>query len=67
MADTWITDMQHFVGIDDPSLDVPARARKIGEYLGRIVSAAVESPSHHPLDWQRPCAFSASPRSRQRL
>ena len=23
MADTWISDMQHFVGIDDPELDVP--------------------------------------------
>jgi hypothetical protein len=40
MANTWISDMQHFVGIDDPSLDVPAPARKMGEYSQLIVSGA---------------------------
>ncbi len=50
MPDTWISDMQHFVGIDDPELDVPARARKMGEYLGRIVSAATSCNVEQPLE-----------------
>ena len=50
MAGTWITDMQHFVGVDDPELDVPARARKMGQYLGRIVSAATSCNLEQPLE-----------------
>lgn len=44
MGDTWITDMTHFLDILKPEVDVPSPARRLGEYLGRIVEAATSSP-----------------------
>ena len=35
-----IIDMSHFADIRDPAVEVPAAARRIGEYYGSIVSAA---------------------------
>lgn len=49
VGDTWITDMQHFTAVLDPSADLPGPARHLGEYLGRIVQAATAWYVDQPL------------------
>jgi len=35
-----IADMTHYTSLLDPGAEVPKEARRLGEYLGRIVGAA---------------------------
>lgn len=44
MGDTWITDMRHFLDILEPDADIPGPARRLAEYLGKIVEAATANP-----------------------
>ena len=44
MGDTWITDMRHFLDVLEPDVDIPGPARRLAEYLGRIVEAATAKP-----------------------
>ncbi len=48
MADTWITDIEHFT--DSGGEPIPAPARRLSEYLGSLIQAASVRPSGHPDD-----------------
>ncbi len=43
---TWIVDLQHFLDAWDPELvfEMPAPARRLGQFFGRIVEAASAGP-----------------------
>jgi len=43
MSQAHVVDMTHFEGIRDPMREIPATARRIGEYYGSIVEAATAS------------------------
>lgn len=49
MGDTWITDMGDLTHVHDPA-DVPGPARRLAEYLGRIVQAASAWYVGQPLE-----------------
>jgi hypothetical protein len=40
MADTWITDLTHFLEDRRPPRELPSPALRLLEYLGNIVAAA---------------------------
>lgn len=46
---TWVTDLSHFVDAETGQLptDVPGPARRLMEYMTRIVAAATMPPGNH--------------------
>jgi hypothetical protein len=55
MADTWITDVTHFLGDGRLPREFPRPARRLVEYLGRIVAAVSGVEPDDPLGvrWRR--------------
>jgi len=48
MADTWITDLTHFLDENGEMIKEPPQARKLGEYLAAIVVMASYPPNIPP-------------------
>lgn len=55
MADTWITDIRHYIGEDGGLADMPAQARNLALYFGSIVAAMTAPPSKSPKLLDVPC------------
>jgi hypothetical protein len=62
MADTWITDLTHFLEDGRLVQELPGPALRLAEYLGRIVAAVTGTEPDDPLDircrrrpGRRPC------------
>ncbi len=50
MADTWVTDITHYLDEDGRLPDsLPVQARRLAEYLGSIVVAVTSVPLDDPL------------------
>ena len=45
MGNTWITDITHFLSGNELAPDMPAHAKKLAEYFGKIISSATEVKS----------------------
>jgi hypothetical protein len=63
MADTWITDLTHFLEDGRLPPELPGPALRLAEYLGRIVAAVTGVPPDDPLGvrcrrrpGRRPCS-----------
>ena len=55
MGDTWITDMRHFLEVEDTEVGVRGPARQLVEYFGRIVEAATSHPPMFLLNTEIRC------------
>ena len=44
MADTWITDIRHYLDKDGELAPMPAQARNLARYFGSIIEAMTRPP-----------------------
>jgi hypothetical protein len=55
MADTWVTDITHFLDENGDMITEPRQARKLGEYLAAIIVMASFIEPEHPEKYQVFC------------
>lgn len=55
MADTWITDITHFLDDDGEIISEPAQARKFGEYLAAIIVMSSYPEPEYPAEYRVNC------------
>ena len=55
MADTWITDITHFLDDNGEMIKEPPQARKLGEHLAAIIVMASYIESEYPEKYQARC------------
>ena len=55
MAETWITDITHFLDEDGDMITEPQQARKLGEYLAAIIVMASYIEPEFPEKYQVSC------------
>ncbi|MDP2886211.1 MAG: hypothetical protein Q8P51_14450 [Ignavibacteria bacterium] len=55
MADTWITDLTHFLDEEGNIISKPAQAKAIAEYLAAIVSMASFPDPEYPPEYSVKC------------
>ena len=55
MADTWITDLTHFLDENGEMIKEPPQARKLGEYLAAIVVMASYPDPEYPPEYKVLC------------
>jgi hypothetical protein len=55
MADTWMTDITHFLDEDGEMITEPPQARKLVEYFAAIIMMASFSDPDYPPEFKVPC------------
>ena len=55
MADTWVTDITHFLDEEGEIISEPTKARKLGEYLAAIIVMASFPDPEYPSDYRVRC------------
>jgi hypothetical protein len=55
MADTWVTDITHFLDENGEMVQEPLEARSLGEYLAAIIAMASFIEPEYPEKYQVVC------------
>ena len=55
MADTWFTDITHFLDENGDMIKEPSQARKLGEYLAAIIAMASYPDPEYPPEYKVSC------------
>ncbi|MBI2355268.1 MAG: hypothetical protein HYV06_09605 [Deltaproteobacteria bacterium] len=55
MADTWITDITHFLDNEGEIISEPAQARKLGEYFTAIIVMSSYPEPEYPIEYRVNC------------